>query len=103
MRLLTKLSVALPVFLSFFSSSQAHQLSGKRHFGRRHEQDLSIRAPGDMGVYKRFDGVRFTFYAPGLGACGAVSSSQDFVSRTPARHLLISDDFVYRSLRSACW
>jgi len=33
------------------------------------------------GLEKRFEGMRFTFYDAGLGACGRSNTNSDFVSR----------------------
>ncbi|KAL0579970.1 hypothetical protein V5O48_002054 [Marasmius crinis-equi] len=33
----------------------------------------------DRDLQKRFDNSRFTFYAPGLGACGGTNSESDFI------------------------
>ena len=35
------------------------------------------------GLQKRVDNARFTFFDPGLGACGQVHSNADFVSAIP--------------------
>jgi hypothetical protein len=82
MRLLVQLSFLLPFALSWFSVSasiNAHQ--GRRHHAKRiGSDDLAVRAPGDLDMYKRdFPNSRLTYYAVGLGACGAVNQPGDFV------------------------
>jgi hypothetical protein len=44
---------------------------------------------GARDLERRFDGVRFTYYDAGKGACGRTNTNSDFVSR-PA-HLAIHD------------
>lgn len=44
-----------------------------------HRDELAVRAPNDMSLWKRFDNARFTFYAVGLGACGQFSQPGDFI------------------------
>ncbi|CAL1704218.1 unnamed protein product [Somion occarium] len=67
------LSLALP----FMAASQpAH---GNAH-ARRHNE-IAQRARGDVSshLYKRFSGIRFTFYDVGLGACGKWNQPDDFI------------------------
>jgi len=45
---------------------------------RRHSE-LAKRAGADVGLLKRFSNARFTFFQPGLGACGKQSSARDFI------------------------
>ncbi|KAF8559619.1 hypothetical protein OG21DRAFT_467050 [Imleria badia] len=49
-----------------------------RHHVHR-QDDLVRRDPGEINIYKRFDGCRFTFFAVGLGSCGVVSQPSDFM------------------------
>ncbi|KAH7912137.1 RlpA-like double-psi beta-barrel-protein domain-containing protein-containing protein [Hygrophoropsis aurantiaca] len=83
MRLLSSLSAVLSValVLSFTSvSANPHDVKGRWHHAKRQEKgDVSVRAPGDVHLYKRFDGARFTYYADGLGACGGTNQPGDFI------------------------
>ncbi|KAG2107263.1 plant expansin [Suillus discolor] len=49
------------------------------HIQRVRHHELAQRARGDVGIHKRFDNARFTFYDVGLGACGQYSSPSDFI------------------------
>lgn len=79
MRVFSKLAVALSIFFSVCTVSLAHNHHGKRHPPMYHRDELAVRAPNDMSLWKRFDNARFTFYAVGLGACGQFSQPGDFV------------------------
>ncbi|KAK7693268.1 hypothetical protein QCA50_002835 [Cerrena zonata] len=63
-------SLALP----FAAVAHAHG------HGRRHN-DVAHRARGDVShhLYKRFDGIRYTWYDVGLGACGQYNQPGDFI------------------------
>ncbi|KAF5365618.1 hypothetical protein D9758_003187 [Tetrapyrgos nigripes] len=51
-----------------------------QHHHRAHQhRDIAKRAPGNVNVYKRFDGTRWTFYDVGLGACGKTNTENDFI------------------------
>jgi len=52
--------------------------SSHGHDARRHHE-VAKRAGAEVNLYKRFDGVRLTFYAAGLGACGKTNSASDFI------------------------
>jgi len=78
MRLLANLALALAVAISFITPSLGHAHQAKRHHPHR-QGDLARRDPGEIHLYKRFDNARFTFYAVGLGACGATNQQSDFV------------------------
>lgn len=69
MQLFANLALALSLALSFISSSLAHAHQGSRHHHVHRQADLARRDAGS----------RFTYYAVGLGACGAVSQPTDFV------------------------
>jgi hypothetical protein len=80
MRFFAQWSVLLSFALLWcsVSASSAHQVN-RRH-GKRLRSDLSVRASGDVDMYKRdYPNSRFTFYAVGLGACGSVNQPGDFV------------------------
>ncbi|KAI6099891.1 RlpA-like double-psi beta-barrel-protein domain-containing protein-containing protein [Pisolithus croceorrhizus] len=79
MQIFTKLSVILSILFSICSVTLGHEHLGKRTHLRRHHDDLAVRAPGDMKVWKRFDNARFTYYAVGLGACGQTNQPSDFI------------------------
>ncbi|KIL00138.1 hypothetical protein PAXRUDRAFT_822013 [Paxillus rubicundulus Ve08.2h10] len=81
MRLFANLSLALSVVLSFCSGSLghvAHAHQARRHHLKR-QDDLAVRDPGNINLFKRFDNARFTYYADGLGACGATNQPGDFI------------------------
>ncbi|KAG2157421.1 RlpA-like double-psi beta-barrel-protein domain-containing protein-containing protein [Suillus clintonianus] len=80
MRLLAQLSVLLPLALSWcsVSASNAHQVH-RRHV-KRLDSDLTVRASGDVDMYKRdYPNSRFTYYADGLGACGSTNQPGDYI------------------------
>lgn len=81
MRLFANLSLALLVALSFCSGSLghvAHAHQARRHHLKR-QDDLAVRDPGNINLFKRFDNARFTYYADGLGACGSTNQPSDFI------------------------
>ncbi|KAI6036545.1 RlpA-like double-psi beta-barrel-protein domain-containing protein-containing protein, partial [Pisolithus microcarpus] len=79
MQIFTRLSVLLSILFSICSVTLGHEHLGKRMHPRRHHDDLAVRAPGDLKVWKRFDNARFTYYAVGLGACGQTNQPSDFI------------------------
>lgn len=79
MQIFTRLSVILSILFSICSVTLGHEHLGKRMHPRRHHDDLAVRAPGDLKVWKRFDNARFTYYAVGLGACGQTNQPSDFI------------------------
>ncbi|KAH7924558.1 hypothetical protein BV22DRAFT_1013080 [Leucogyrophana mollusca] len=80
MRIFSHLSFVLSLALSLSSASaDPHAHQGRWHHAKRQTSDLSVRAPGDAHLYKRFDGARFTYYADGLGACGKTNAPGDFI------------------------
>ncbi|KAF9227871.1 hypothetical protein BS17DRAFT_726484 [Gyrodon lividus] len=78
MRLFANLSLALSVALLFCSGSLGHVHQARRHHLKR-QNDLAVRDPGDINLFKRFDNARFTYFADGLGACGATNQPSDFI------------------------
>jgi len=49
-------------------------------WSRRHSSSFDVvAAQQNTALEKRFDGVPFTYYAAGLGACGAVNKASDFI------------------------
>lgn len=77
--------IASLVVLVVAGNINVHHKSG---FNKRHPQEirrLDSRAFNDVAVLgardleKRFEGVRFTFYDAGLGACGKTNSNSDFI------------------------
>ncbi|KAH7908398.1 RlpA-like double-psi beta-barrel-protein domain-containing protein-containing protein [Hygrophoropsis aurantiaca] len=74
------LSLIFSLALSLSSvSASGHSDTPRRH----HSTDVSsVRAAGDLQVYDKrgsYDNSRFTYFADGLGACGATSQPGDFI------------------------
>ncbi|KAL4067671.1 RlpA-like double-psi beta-barrel-protein domain-containing protein-containing protein [Scleroderma yunnanense] len=79
MRVFNKLTFVISVIFSLCSMSFAHDHHARRHNGMHHRDELAVRAPNDMRLWKRYDNARFTYYAVGLGACGQVNQPSDFI------------------------
>ncbi|KAG7092289.1 hypothetical protein E1B28_008651 [Marasmius oreades] len=64
----------LPIVLSTFFLHPIHGLTVSEIQARNRNSSLA-----DRGLQKRFGDARFTFYDPGLGACGGTNSNSDFI------------------------
>jgi hypothetical protein len=75
------LSVILVAFFAFFEVVKCGDNMHGSHWSRRHNPNADVAAVHqNFALEKRFDGVRLTTYAAGLGACGTVNVASDFVS-----------------------
>ena len=72
------LSVTLVAFFAFFQVVKCGDMHGSP-WSRRHNSNVDVAARQNTALEKR---DRFTFYTPGLGACGIVNKNADFVSFT---------------------
>ncbi|KAJ3504013.1 hypothetical protein NLJ89_g8161 [Agrocybe chaxingu] len=68
---------ALLIILPFALSSVVTAFAeGPRRMVHR---SVAKRAHGDVQLFKRFDGTRWTFYDVGLGACGQTNVASDYI------------------------
>ncbi|KAJ6455748.1 expansin family protein [Mycena sanguinolenta] len=81
---LALLPLALPLALAVHNPSSNHR-------------ELAKRARGDLLEKRAFTNTRWTFYTPGLGACGGYNSGSDFIVA------LNQDTFGYSSPSQYCY
>lgn len=74
------LSVTLAAFFAFFEVVKCGDNMHGSPWSRRHTPNADVAAvQRNTALEKRFDGVRLTNYAAGLGACGVVNVASDFI------------------------
>ncbi|CAA7265417.1 unnamed protein product [Cyclocybe aegerita] len=71
--MLSRLCILLPFALSTVATAFAE---GPRRMVHR---SIAKRTHGDVQLFKRFDGTRWTFYDVGLGACGQTNVASDYI------------------------
>jgi len=73
------LSVTLIAFFAFFEVVKCGDNVHGSQWSKRHGPNELAAVQRNTQLEKRNDGVRFTYYPAGLGACGIVNVASDFI------------------------
>lgn len=77
------------------------KLSVPRTGSRRNTTSVQLSSQHAESKSRRYNDARFTFFAPGLGACGASNQASDFVG-FPSSRTRVSDVLTQSSLTFIC-